>query len=64
MKYLEKLSHNQAFICLKEHWLWTYEKDYIDEHTLVPDMMNHSRCHDVNDPKTRGRKRKNKSHRN
>ncbi|CAC5416004.1 unnamed protein product [Mytilus coruscus] len=48
MKFLEKLSQKHAFICLQEHWLWTSEKDYIDKH--IPDMMNHSRCHDVNDP--------------
>ncbi|CAC5424816.1 unnamed protein product [Mytilus coruscus] len=48
MKFLEQLSQKHAFICLQEHWLWTFEKDYIDKH--IPGMMNHSRCHDVNDP--------------
>ncbi|CAG2210132.1 unnamed protein product [Mytilus edulis] len=40
MKFLEHLSHKHAFICLQEHWLWTFEKDYIDKHTLESDMMN------------------------
>ena len=45
--YLQKLCKSNHIICIQEHWLWEFQKHWLDEN--IPDLQIYSRCHDSND---------------
>ena len=48
--YLEKLCSQNNIICLQEHWLWDFQKNWIQNN--FNDFKSFVRCHDSNDPIT------------
>ena len=45
--YLEKLCKENHIICIQEHWLWEFQKHWLDEN--LADLHIFSRCHDSNE---------------
>lgn len=46
--FLVSLSSNNRIICLQEHFLWEFQKNFLFE--IFPNHDNHTRCHDSNEP--------------
>ena len=47
---MEKLCAQNDILCLQEHWLWGFQKDWIQNN--FPEFKTLVRCHDSNDPIT------------
>ena len=45
--YLEKLCKENHIIRIQEHWLWEFQKHWLDEN--LADLHIFSRCHDANE---------------
>ena len=45
--YLQKLCQENDIVCLQEHWLWDFEKDWFKNEFM--DFESFVRCHDSND---------------
>ena len=45
--YLEKLYKENHIICIQEHWLWDFQKHWLDENLQEVNVF--SRCHDTNE---------------
>ena len=46
--FLEELCANNDIICLQEHWLWDFQKEWISQNFKNFDVF--IRCHDSNEP--------------
>ncbi|MCG8113152.1 MAG: hypothetical protein JAZ10_20495 [Candidatus Thiodiazotropha endolucinida] len=42
------MQHENTIICIQEHFLWDFEKDFIQ--SIMPTMSYHIRCHDHLEP--------------
>ena len=45
--YLEKLCKENHITCIQEHWLWEFQKHWLDENLQEVNVF--SRCHDTNE---------------
>ena len=45
--YLQKLCQENDIVCLQEHWLWDFEKNWFKNEFM--DIESFVRCHDSND---------------
>ena len=48
--FLEQLWARNDILCLQEHWLWDFQKEWIQKD--FSGFKSFSRCHDINDPIT------------
>ena len=46
--FLQSLQDTNNIICIQEHYLWSFVKNYIQ--TVLPNMASHIRCHDHVEP--------------
>ncbi|CAG2223523.1 unnamed protein product [Mytilus edulis] len=46
--FLHSLDLSKSIVCLQEHFLWDFQIREIKN--ILPDMENHTRCSDTNDP--------------
>ena len=47
---MENLCAKNDILCIQEHWLWEFQKDWIQNN--FPEFKTFVRCHDSNDPIT------------
>ena len=48
--FLEQLCAQNDFLCLQEHWLWDFQKQWLQNN--FSGFKSFARCHDSNDPIT------------
>ena len=46
--YLQSLQHENTVICIQEHFLWDFKKNFIQ--SIMPTLSYHIRCHDHLEP--------------
>lgn len=46
--YFEKLLSENLKVCIQEHWLWEFQKNWVTENFI--DFGAFIRCHDSNEP--------------